>query len=204
MAKRPIKSVKKFKILKKRKNLKNVPRMDAKSKDTRPFTRCPDCRKKVYFGMGPFCPHDPVRSVMAQRFSPIVVFRAKDGTYRFPGSSSARVPKGCERVEITSIHQARKFESEVNLTERMKHEQSAERQSKAFNQVKDHFRSELRQRMQSFSSMGKDLAREAMRQNDNRPSKSYEPGFRIDILSNDSSNRDSYRDKETNWQGRKG
>jgi hypothetical protein len=199
MAKRTVK------ILKKRKNMKNVPRMEAKSKDTRPFTKCSSCKKRVYYGDYPFCPHGPVRSVMAQRFSPIVVFRAKDGSYRFPGSTSARTPKGCQRVEITDIYSARKLESEVNHHERMKHEQSSERRERSFTPVKDHFRSELRQRMQGFSQMGQDLAREAMRQNDNKPKgSSFEPGFRIGILSDDRSNREAYRDKETNWQGRKG
>lgn len=198
------KKLKKVNILKKKKNVKNVPRMDAKPKDTRAFTKCSSCGKKVYFGQYPFCPHGDVPSVMAQRFAPIVVFKQKDGTYSFPGRADARTPKGSVRVEITNVHQARKFESEVNHHESMKHEQSAERSARSFGAIKDQFRGELRQRMQSFSPLGRDLAMLAMKNNDDKPRRAYDPGFRIDVLSNDSSNREVYRDKETDWRRRKG
>jgi len=51
--------------------------------------------------------------------------------------------------------------------------------------------------MQSMTSMGRDVARAAMRHNDNKPrERTGDPGFHSEVYSNDRSNRESSRDAQ--------
>jgi hypothetical protein len=133
---------------------------------------------------------------------PVVVHVAADGAYRFPGSATARVPKGFEKRELRTIREIEKFERDVNCRLSGEAHQHQENEERFFSSVRSELRSELRQRMQSMSERGRDFARLAMALNDQRRGKAIDPGFHTQILHFNQSNRDSHRDKETGWKSR--
>jgi hypothetical protein len=58
--------------------------------------------------------------------------------------------------------------------------------------------------MRHMSQYGQDFARAAMAANDNRPRGRFDPGFHVEVMHYDSSNREAHRDARTEWRGRKG
>jgi hypothetical protein len=132
----------------------------------------------------------------------VVVYQAPDGSFRFPGatdgSSTAKYDRmGFNRIEARGFAAVRRLEAEIN-----RHESSnASRKSEQIAERREHGealrRSELRGRMQSMSTLGRDVARAAMRHTDQkapREGRSRDMGFYIDCFSNDRSNRDESRD----------
>lgn len=165
---------------------------------------CPECTsiaEKV------FLPHSE-RPENAQKFSPVVVFRKRDGTFRFPGRSNERTPRGCERVELRDTASVRRFEREENQRLKNIHEASMARQGANYQAMKKEMREQVHVRLSSMSPRARKFAEFAMKQSDERESHSsraakYEPGFRIDAFSNDRSNRSGFCDIDTDWHSRK-
>ena len=133
---------------------------------------------------------------LAQPFNPVVVFRKADGSYSIPGDASKPTPKGCERVELRTMTQVRRFENEMTAKESARHEDRREREQQQFEHVQSLGRSLLRQRMQKFSEQGKDFARYVMEEH-NRTSgeRRFDAGCHIDVFSYNPSNMDA-RHKE--------
>ncbi len=130
----------------------------------------------------------------------IVVHLGADGAVRFPGHENARVPKGFNRVELKTLGEIAAFERQVNQklsSEASKHIENEERH---FEGVRSRLRSDLRQRMHTMSPFGRAFAQLAIEMNNARKRKKSDVGFQVDILNNNSSTREAYIDKETNWK----
>lgn len=135
-----------------------------------------------------------------RRFAPIVVHVNADGKYRFPGSADARVPKGFERVELTTIPQIEKLERTVNAQLRNESEKHNINEEIAFGQVKSKMRSELMQKMATMSPAGRAFAEFCIARNNARKRKTSEVGFHCEILHFDQGNRDAHVDDRTGWK----
>jgi hypothetical protein len=134
------------------------------------------------------------------RPDPVVVYQAPDGSLRYPGDSDglscAKYDRlGYQRVELRGAADVRRFEKHVNQREYSDMCRRVERQQAVREQSEAERRSLLRAKMQSMSRHGRDLAREVMRRNDNKP-KTYakEPGFYSEVYSVDRTNREPSRD----------
>lgn len=133
---------------------------------------------------------------------PVVVFRAPDGGFRFPGdpngASAARYAReGFERIELRSAQDVRRFETVMNRHELSRAQRRVEHQQQFREQREKHLRGELRQKMQSMSERGRELARVVMRQNDHKPrERARDANFHVEVYSQDRSNRDESRDAQ--------
>ena len=131
---------------------------------------------------------------------PIIVYRAPDGSFRFPGDAAAHSTGkydrlGYERVELRGFADVRRFESQMNKRERSIMARKFERRQAAREQRESATRSELRRLMSSMTPFGRAVAREAMRRNDHKPSaRTGEAGFHNDAYSNYRGNREESRD----------
>jgi hypothetical protein len=130
----------------------------------------------------------------------IVVHVGADGAVRFPGHENARVPKGFNRVELKTLSEIQAFERQVNQKLSSEASRHIENEERHFEGVRARLRGELRQRMQSMSPFGRAFAQLAIEMNNSRRRKKSDVGFNVDILNNDNSSREAYRDKETNWK----
>jgi hypothetical protein len=142
----------------------------------------------------------------AQPFDPVVIHRDANGNIRFPGSTSAPVPEGFERVELRTTREVRSLEREVNLRENAAREQHLEREANAHANMRRDLRSELRQAMHGMSAYGRDFARHAMETTEQRQREKQrhtDAGFYVEAFSQDSSNREAQVDASTGWQRRK-
>lgn len=130
---------------------------------------------------------------------PVVVYRAPDGSYRFPGDTNGQGAAkydraGLERIELRSFADVRRFESTMNATERAVAERRVERMQALSAQRTARTRGDLRQAMQSMSRRGRDVARAAMARNDGKPGPQVsDANFHVDVFSNDRSNREESR-----------
>lgn len=151
------------------------------------MTKCGTCGAELTFGDWPFCggknSHSSILKTHAQRFAPIVYFQDKAGNKRFPGRSDAPPPKGFERVELRTVPEVRKFEREMNRAERERWDRHKVREELTFGPMRKQSRSELIAMMQSFSNLGKDFARLAMKKNDEKRRGDYDAQFRVEVLS---------------------
>jgi hypothetical protein len=134
--------------------------------------------------------------------NPVVVHVSSDGSYRFPMSANAPVPKGFEKKELRTIREIESLERSVNKKLHSESRQHQENEERRFSQLRSDLRGDLRQRMQSMSERGRDFARLAMQLNDQRRSKSTEVDFHTEILHMDQSNRHEHRDAATEWKRR--
>jgi hypothetical protein len=134
---------------------------------------------------------------------PIVVFRAKNGQVRIPGSNTAKTPRGYERVELTTLPAIEKFERDYSRSLRNDSERRHSEHDAAFQQYMKERRSELRQAMQRMNPFERDLAELAMRKTDSRArpkGDDFQAGFQV--LHYDRSNREDHRDSASNWRAR--
>lgn len=156
--------------------------------------------------VGPPCPScqgETIRVFLPPRVTwtpdAVVVYRAPDGSFRFPGenagTSTAKYDRmGYERIEARGFAEVRHLESRMNA-----HEQSImRRRHERVQQLSEHGeslrRSELRSRMSSMSRLGRDVARAAMARNDRKGRRGPgEAGIRVDVYSTDRGNRDESR-----------
>ncbi len=145
----------------------------------------------------------------------VVVYRAPDGSFRFPGdttglSTSKYDAMGYERIEARGFAEVRQLESRLNASERSRmariHERTCERREHA-----DSLRSaELRRVMQQhMTEAGRAFARSVLDQRDairrarqtrgsasTESSSRREPGVHIEAYSMDRTNRESSRDAQ--------
>lgn len=186
-------------------------------------SKCSECGKWVGVGDWPYCPHESTRPERAQRFKPIVVFKRTDGTYSFPANSSAPTPDGYQRVEISTRRQAEKLEREVNRS--LKEEKArlgptpVDNDGSGLHQLRKLARGE-RVTIPDFDSNGNIILREldgsqmrgsfkkyvdelVDREQGPKYHPTYDPGFHIDIMHNDSSNRVGHDDAASGWRTRR-
>jgi hypothetical protein len=182
-----------------------------------PMTTCAQCGKELAIGDYPFCPHETIFSQRAQRFDPIIVHRAPDGSYSFPGTSDATVPAGYERVEIRDMRAADRVVGEINRLEdariREEHYRSTHQREAALarsREVMDRIKAGGAWRtrdgrvMHGLSSEGREFAERAREYVASKQrSGPSSANFHIDVLSHDSSNREPHRDARTEWRARR-
>lgn len=132
---------------------------------------------------------------------PVVIFRGPDG-FRFPGdpngpAATRYAREGFERIELRGAADVRRFEKVMNAHEYSRAARRVEHQQRFREQREAHLRGELRQKMQSFSARGRELARVVMRQNDHKPRERVrDANFHVEVYSVDRSNRDASRDAQ--------
>lgn len=149
----------------------------------------------------------------------VVVFKAPDGSYRYPGQTEGHSVEqyarlGYERVELRGFADVRRFEKEVNT------EQSREIAQRVERQMVAHLEGERRRRSDIYNGMangfvipvhdkhgrqigtkvvrmspaGIDTMRNAMKEMDARERpRAREAGFFVDAYSNDRGSRDESR-----------
>lgn len=132
----------------------------------------------------------------------VVVYQAPDGSFRFPGAtdgaSTAKYDRlGYTRVEARGFAEVRHLEQRLNRQERAQMERIHERREQLRASGESMRRSDLRQRMQGMSRLGRDVARAAQAQTDARPSRRVnDPGVHVEAYSNTRSNRDGGRGRD--------
>ncbi len=152
---------------------------------------------------------------------PVVVFRAADGSFRFPGSADGLYAKKCSdegmtRVELRGWADVRKFEGQVNAQEMEKIHRRVERQQEAFGQSERIRRSALfegakngfqipevdekgnrtgRLKTVHLSPRAKDIMAKLVENNNRKGVRAHAAGFHIDAYSNDRTNREPGRDE---------
>ncbi len=142
----------------------------------------------------------------AQSFDPVVVHRDAEGNIRFPGHTHAPVPPGFQKVELRTVREVRALEREMNHRESARALDHITREEMAFSADRADRRSDLTASMRHMSPFGRDFARVAMQQMDERRRTSRrtgEAGFYVECLTQDSSNRGGQRDASTDWKYRK-
>lgn len=178
--------------------------------------KCPDCgQQTIPFPDGTPCPlcvaADSGAAFLragrnAQAFDPVLIFEDAHGNVRFPGRNDAPTPDGFKAVELRDIRQVREFERRMNAREHARHEVSTEGERAAFSEAQQRNRAELRAAMRHMTPAGRALAQAAMDEGDrqdSQPRARFDPGFHVEVFSQDSSNRDAYRDERTDWKSRR-
>ena len=133
---------------------------------------------------------------------PVVVYKAADGSFRFPGDANGLSAKqyerqGYERVELRGAADVRLFEKVMGKHEYSRAMRKVEVMQAAREASEKERRSQLRDEMRGMSAYGRDLAREAMRNNDNKPREyAKESGFTSEVYSYDRSSREAARDPQ--------
>lgn len=174
--------------------------------DTTPDEKvfCSTCNHEMEIGDYPFCPHESIYPQDAQGFSPVVIHKDAKGNIRFPGNSNAPVPDGFQRVELTNVREVRKLEREVNSFELGRAENNRHKQRAVAEGERMERRAKFKELVQTFSPRGRQFAEAMMTARDRHKTRLDRPitdmGFRVDAFSNDSSNREHYRDEATGWK----
>jgi hypothetical protein len=141
-------------------------------------------------------------SQTAQRFAPVVVHKDAEGNVRFPGHADAPVPEGFHKVELTDFHQIRKFEREVNQRDKERAEKFHSAKSFLLDgQLKEN-RRVMGELVKNFTSRGRkfyDKMREVSERKQKEAGRGIDPGFYIEAFTQDSSNRQDYRDAKNDW-----
>lgn len=169
----------------------NYPRL---AKDWQTLPACPEC------GAETIRIHLPPRT--AWNVAPVTVFKGPDGTFRFPGDANGLSAKnyekqGFERIEIRGAAEMRRFEKAMNQHEYSRASRRVEGMQRMREARERELRGHLRGRMTSMSRFGRDLARAAMRMNDNKPrERTKDPGAFSEVYSNDRSSREESRDAQ--------
>jgi len=154
----------------------------------------------------PTCGEPTIRELLPpvnRRATPdaVVVYRAPDGSFRFPGdtggiSAGKYERMGYERIEARGHAEVRRLEKRLNTHETSQMARLAEHQAARREHGETLRRSELRARMQSMSREGRDLARAVINRNNAKPVRVVRnPGLHVDVYSNDRGNRDESRDR---------
>ena len=133
---------------------------------------------------------------------PIVVYRAPDGSHRFPGDSDGAGARkydrlGYTRIECRSAVEMHRLEGKMNAHDRAEGQLRVEAHARAREFREKEARSQLRDSMRSMSEYGKDVARAAMRIGDNKPREyTRDPGIHSEALAYDRGNRAESRDPQ--------
>ena len=172
----------------------------------------------------PKCGHVSLRGylpahVSASNTEPIIVFKAEDGTYRYPGDPSGLSAHNYEklgyaRVELRGWADVRRFERDVNTRQASEIARRVERQLEAHEISVKARRSEIlnglrnsfvipevvdgrrtgRMKTVRMSAAGADIMRASMARNDRKPvPRSYSPEFHSEVYSFDRGSRDESR-----------
>jgi hypothetical protein len=155
---------------------------------------CPQCKKS---SQQVFLPSNTRDCAFPE---PIVIHVSADGSVRFPGDASAKVPKGFEKKELRTIREIESFEKSYNHTLKVEASQHQENEERYFTALHAQNRSDLRNRIASMSPLGRDFAMLAMQINDRRKKKPTDCGFFSEILHFDRSNREPMHDERTGWK----
>lgn len=127
--------------------------------------------------------------------APVVVYKAHDGTFRFPGATESLSTKnydklGYQRVELKGYAAVRQFERRVNADERSRGQIRTERLHQMEQARTSANRGELFAKMKSMSNLGKDVARASIERTDKRPQpRTHDAGFHVSVYSDDRSSR---------------
>lgn len=151
---------------------------------------------------------------------PIVVFKAPDGTYRFPGDPNGKASQkyaklGYERIEARGQQERDRLERRLNTWQRDEVHRRIERHQQVREEGIHHRRSEVthgmrngftipetdrqgrltgRTRTVKLSGFGRDLMQVAMARNDAKPGPQFrDPGCHFDVNHNDRGSRDESR-----------
>ncbi len=93
----------------------------------------------------------------------VLVFRMPDGSYSFPGSNTARTPKGAERMELRKAIEVRKVMKDYNQQMERKERAKDERYMEAAERQNSERRKTLHHLMGNESDpAARDLYREAL------------------------------------------
>lgn len=112
-----------------------------------------------------------------------VIYRNAAGETLYVGNSEQPfgenpVPEGYERVEIPP-HEIRKFEREVNREMKREHEREKEVESAVMEGAFSVLRESLQRDMKGMDTFHRELAQEALDQQQSGYSSNYDPEFRI-------------------------
>lgn len=127
---------------------------------------------------------------------PVVVYKAPDGTFRYPpsadGQSAANYARqGYERVELRCAADVRRFEREAGRQLTAEESRRVEARHQQRDRRESENRSELFRRMKSMSNIGRDLAHAAMARGNARPQeRSHGAPVTVEVYSYDRSNRE--------------
>jgi predicted nucleic acid-binding Zn ribbon protein len=159
---------------------------------------CPDCHGSMHR-------IHTARGRNANAFQAIVLHKGPDGSYSFPMNEHAPVPEGYEKLELTTFADVDRHMRSINAVERRKMEAHVEEQRLWLNHIESTNRAELRDRMRHMQPAARAFAELAMRHNDAKPRpKEVDPNVFVEVRERDSSNRESYVDRETAWKRRRG
>lgn len=157
---------------------------------------CPNCGNERKPGDWPFCPHGEIhgslRAGNAQRFTPVVVFKDRFGRLSYPGNTNDPPPPGYERVEIASTTGVRQLQKQMDLNARIEHEVHAAESEQLTENWRKRRREKLKEKMQTMSAFGRDLARHAMEMTDAKPRQRFNPGSHIDAFENNRGTRAAF------------
>jgi len=133
---------------------------------------------------------------------PVVVFKAPDGSFRFPGDPDGKgahkyAAQGFERIELRGAQDVRRFETLMNKREYSRAARRVEAMQAHREARESVSRSELRRLMESMSERGRSVARAAMRRNDQKPrERATDVGFHVEAFSYDRTNRETSYDPQ--------
>lgn len=132
--------------------------------------------------------------------APVVVYRAPDGSFRYPGDadgvSAAQYKRlGYDRVELKGFGAVRQFERRANQHESSRAAIVAENRDRGRQMQESATRGELFRQMKTMSNLGRDVARAAIATGNARPAiRAHDAGIRVEVYSDDRSSREAARD----------
>lgn len=176
-----------------------------------PYTPpCPKCGQPTFRDLRARTLHGPPPD-------PVVVYRAPDGSYRFPpaidsSSSAFYAQKGFQRIELRGWQDVRRFETQFNAKEMSEVRRRVERQSERHEAAESARRSEIRRGLEQgfqvpeLDSRGRPTGRtktvrlsprgraimaasQALKESERHP-RVREIGFHVGAYSDDRTNRD--------------
>lgn len=183
--------------------------------DTPPCPKCDQPTEQIH-----------LPSFMRNAPPAVVVFRAPDGSFRFPGDADGiqagrYAAEGLERIELRGWREIRRFEQTVNERENADIRRRVERQLEAQSRGESIRRADFhagmnhgflvpemaedaqgqirptgRMKTVVLSDRAKEIARHTMAINNNKRVRSYDSGFHVEVYSMDRSNREESRDAQ--------
>ena len=109
--------------------------------------------------------------------TPVVIDRLPDGSYSFPGTRTAAIPSGAERIEMRTFADYHREMKKVNDHFYHRAERNREKLQEKAEIIIEQYRREAREVLaQSSDNWAKDLIREALSTyNSDRPDSAYAP-----------------------------
>ena len=169
--------------------------------------KCDKCQKVMRIGDWPFCDgsgHGNIWARDAQVAEPTVVFRSKDGKYKFPGRSNAPTPRGYKRIELNTQRAKDKFEREFGAQETAKLRENFYREQADWEE-KVRANMEGLKQLRDMSPTGRLMYERCMIDIEQRRRRqpSGEAGFYIESNHQYTQGREPWCDQDTGWKDRK-